>query len=202
MDKTFHEIQAKVAKRLIHSDRHRRRKSIVPDLVICKSKNHDLSRLMIKNEVLFKNLEGKMSSLEIEQKRRQSELLRSEKALTESVRKKSLPHLSTKSSQGKKSPALRQLRRTSLQSSASPNELVREWLQNFDKTENACKNTLDVPRFFPSGMESPRKTSVGSICSDLESCEEEIDHDKNNNVDPQPQLKVPTWNQGKVEKLG
>lgn len=191
MDKTFHEIQAKVAKRLIHSDRHRRRKSIGPDIVTCNSKNHDLSRLMVKNEVLFKNLEGKMSSLENEKRRRENELLRTERALAGSVRKRSLPHLTNKSAQGPrtkgKTPASRQPRRNSLikdglLSPTSCNQLVQKWLKSFDSAESTSKNTLEVPPFFDSVLEpksafrGERKSGFVSelIGADLESNGEDI----------------------------
>jgi hypothetical protein len=170
MDKTFHEIQAKVAKRLIHSDRHRRRKSIAPDIVACNSKNHDLSRLKVKNEVLFKNLEDKMSSLKNEQRRRQSELLRTERALAGSLRKQSLPHLTNKLHDqgthfGEKTPASRKPRRHSLakhklQSSASSNQLVQEWLLKFDRREKESKNTLEIPPFFDPQLETKNALEV------------------------------------------
>lgn len=82
MDKTFHEIQANIVRRLIHSDRHQWRKSIGPDLVTCSSKNRDLSRLRMKNEILFKDLEGHLTNLELEQRRRHDEMMRSVKTLT------------------------------------------------------------------------------------------------------------------------
>jgi hypothetical protein len=140
MDKSFHEIQAQVAKRLIHGDRHRRRTSIAADIVGCNSQNHDLSRLKSKNEVLFKNLEGKVSFLEIEQRRRANELLRTERALAGSVRNKTLPHL-TKHQGREKYPALRRSRRNSLAKREIPvapncNQLVQEWLRRFDDENN------------------------------------------------------------------
>ena len=163
MDKSFHEIQANIAKRLIHSDRHsRRRRSIAPNIAACNSKNHDLSRLMSKNEVLFKNLEGKMSSLENEQRRRENELSRTERALAGSVRKRSLPHLITKYQGRQKSPALRQTRRNSLATSElpiSPNELVQEWLRRFDKNNSTSTNTLEVPHFFDGQDHSEEKNA-------------------------------------------
>lgn len=162
MDKSFHEVQVKVAKRLIHSDRHRRRKSIGPDIVTCNSKNPNLSSLMVKNEILFRNLEEKMSSLQQEQKRRQSELLRTEKALTESIRNKSLPHLKNMTSTQRpqtreKSPAcLKQPKRNSLindqLSSSTTNQLVQKWLESFD-TRNR-RNTLQVPSVFDDELEA------------------------------------------------
>ena len=177
MDKTFHEVQAKVAKRLIHSDRHRRRSSIAPDLVTCKSKNHDLSRLMVKNEILFKDLEDQMCSLQNEQRRRESELLRSERSLAGSLCKKSLPqlkhnlHTKTPLAQGKNS-ALKQPKRHSLiedeLSSTSSNQLVQEWLQSFD-TIKTTRNFLDVPSFFHARNEPQSSCSENNEKSDFDS---------------------------------
>ena len=155
MDKTFHEVQAKVAKRLIHSDRHRRRKSIAPELITCNSKNHDLSRLRVKNEILFKKFEGQMSTLQNEHRRRQNELLRSERALAGSLRKRSLPQLpSTKSCSQKshnrgKSQASGSRRNSLIDdelSSSSSNKIVQKWLQSFD-IKTPGKNSLEVPSF-------------------------------------------------------
>lgn len=146
MDKTFHEVQVKVAKRLIHSDRHRvRRKSLAPEIATCNSKNHDLSRLMVKNEILFKNLEGKVSSIEQEQRRIRNEFLRSEKALSVSARKTSLPHLQQKKfgsfmNDRRWSIPAKQPRRSSLMkdepSNSSTNALVQRWLKRFDDEVN------------------------------------------------------------------
>ena len=169
MDRTFHEIQAKVAKRLIHSDRHRRRKSIAPELVTCNSKNHDLSRLQVKNEILFKNLEAQMSTLQNQHRRRQNELLRSEKALTGSVPKRSLPHLSSKScaqnaQHRRKSQTLEKPRRKSLiddelSSSSSSNELVQRWLQSFD-IKSPGRHSLQVPSFFDLEEETSKSACL------------------------------------------
>ena len=171
MDKSFHEIQANIAKRLIHSDRHsRRRRSIGPNIAACNSKNHDLSRLMSKNEVLFKSLEGKMSSLENEQRRRENELSRTERALAGSVRKRSLPHL--KKYQGRQKPPalLRQTRRKSLVTSelpVSPNKAVQEWLRRFDRNNYSSTNTLEVPHFF-DGRDHSEQKNASDVKADSE----------------------------------
>ena len=171
MDKSFHEIQANIAKRLIHSDRHsRRRRSIAPNIAACHSKNHDLSRLMSKNEVLFKSLEGKMSSLENEQRRREIELSRTERALAGSVRKRSLPHV-TKYQGQQKSQALRQTRRNSLATSeqpVSPNELVQEWLRRFDRNNYTSTNTLEIPHFF-DGQDHSQQKNASDVKADSDS---------------------------------
>lgn len=168
MDRTFHEVQAKVAKRLIHSDRHRRRNTIAPELVTCNSKNHDLSRLRVKNEILFKNLEDQMATLQNEHRRRQNELSRSEKALAGSLRKRSLPHLSSTKSYSQKShhrgkSQASVSRRNSLiddeLSSSSSNELVQKWLQSFD-IKSPGRNSLEVPSFFDLEDQPPK-----SACS-------------------------------------
>ena len=69
----------------MHSDRHRRRKSNATEIFMCNSRNHDLSRLRTKNEILFKELEQHLTSLNHEQRRRQNEMIQSKKALTRSL---------------------------------------------------------------------------------------------------------------------
>ena len=176
MDKTFHEVQAKVAKRLIHSDRHRRRSLIAPEIATCKSKNHELSRLMLKNEILFKDLEVQMRSLQNEQRKRKNELIRSKRSLTGSLRKRSLPqlthnvHTNTQLTQGKNS-ALKQPRRHSLiqdkLSSTSSNQLVQEWLQSVDRKNP--RNFVDVPSFFHARNEPQSSCSENNEKPDFDS---------------------------------
>ena len=105
-----------------------------------------------------------MSTLQIQHRRRQNELLRSEKALTGS-----LPHLPSKSYAQKaqhrrKSRTLEKPRRKSLiddelSSSSSSGELVQRWLQSFD-IKSPGRNSLQVPSFFDLEEETPKRACL------------------------------------------